>query len=816
MKHFLTTSLLWLFVGIFPAASQNITGTISDNAKNPLAGATVTLHRSADSSVVKLNASDNTGQYFFSGIGPGKYFITGAISGYAIGRSQIFEVGTGDVAVGIITMGKKTDVMKEVVVTAKKPMIEVKADRTIFNVEGSISAVGSDVIELLRKSPGVVVDRDDNIIMSGKNGVNIYIDGRPSPLSGTALSVYLRSIPSSALESIELISNPSAKYDAAGNAGIINIKLKKNNNFGTNGSVNSGYSYGLRAKYNTGFSVNNRNRHTNIYANYNYNHPITENKLYVMRTQGDTSFDQRSTTISRTKGHLFKGGIDYFINKKSSLGFIISGNADSRRTTLYSETPIIYAPTKKIDRWLVADNSNIVSNNSLNFNLNYKYNGTSGRDLDINADYGRYQLRSNQLQPNYYYDANRVAEISRNVYRFLAPSDIDIMSIRADYEQPFKKGRLGYGGKFSDVNSQNDFSQYNIYNTGSFYDSARSNAFSYRENINAAYVNFNREYKTFSWQIGLRIENSNIRGHSTGLTRTAIDWKRYDSVFINNYTDLFPTLSFTFSKNPDNQWGFSFGRRVDRPAYQNMNPFEVKIDEYSSYKGNTELQPQYTNTTGFFHTWHNKLNTRISYSNVKNVFARLIDTVGVSKTFLIYKNVATQKVLSFNISYNIQEKWYGLFANLNAFRSHYYADFGSGRVIDLSVTSLSVNIQQSFKLGRDYTVEMSGFYNSPSIWSGTFKSREIYGMDLFLQKQLFNQKASLRAGVSDLFRTQYWTGVSDFAGQKLTGEYRWEAQQFKINFTCRFGNTQMKAAKQRKTAADEEGKRVQSAGGLGN
>jgi hypothetical protein len=300
------------------------------------------------------------------------------------------------------------------------------------------------------------------------------------------------------------------------------------------------------------------------------------------------------------------------------------------------------------------------------------------------------------------------------------------------------------------------------------------------------------------------------------LVQQGSGWSSYDSGFKKNYTDVFPTFSFTYKKNAVNQWGFSYGRRIDRPAYQNMNPFEVKIDEYSYYKGNTELQPQYTNTIGIFHSYRNTLNTRISYSTVRNVFARLLDTVDASKSFLIYKNVATQKILSLNISYTLQVKWYGLFVNLNAFHSHYYADFGSGRMIDLSVTSVTSNVQQSAKLGRGWTAEMSGFYNSPSVWSGTFKSRELYGMDLFLQKQLFREKANLRFGVSDVFHTQYWKGVSDFAGQLLTAEFRWESQQFKVNFTYRFGNSQMKTAKPGKTAADEEGKRVQSSGDIGN
>jgi hypothetical protein len=186
--------------------------------------------------------------------------------------SPVFEVsGNGDVDVAIVSLTKVNGGLKDVVVTAQKPIVEVKADKTILNVENTINAVGSDALELLRKSPGVLVDKDENVSLAGKTGVQIYIDGKPSPLTGADLAAYLKSLQSSQIESIELITNPSAKYEAAGNAGIINIRLKKNKAFGTNGSINAGYNIGIYPKYNAGLSFNHRNKKVNIFGNYNYN-----------------------------------------------------------------------------------------------------------------------------------------------------------------------------------------------------------------------------------------------------------------------------------------------------------------------------------------------------------------------------------------------------------------------------------------------------------------------------------------------------------------------------------------------------------------
>lgn len=797
--------------------AQKISGYIRDKKNQPVPGTTVILYQIKDSSVVKINACNNQGYYQFTTIAAGSYFIATSTIGYKNANSGIFNFNGSELDIGTIIIEKQTAQLDEVVVTVKKPMIEVKADKTIFNVESSINAVGNDALDLLRKSPGVVIDREDNIIMSGKSGVNIYIDGKPSPLSGDALSAYLRSLPSSSIDAIELISNPSSKFDAAGNAGIINFKLKKVTTSGTNIAINAGFSYGVYAKYVNGFSINNRRKHFNFFGNYNYNNATNENNLHINRTQADTAFDQYSVTIYRNRGHIYKAGFDYFINKKSTLGLIINGNIENDSITLYSSTPIIYAPTNTINRWLVADNRSIIQNHNNNFNLNYKYAATNGSELNMDADYGFYNLYSDQLQPNYYYDASFTNLISQRIFQFIAPSKISIYSFKTDYEQNFLKGKIAFGGKAALVQAANDFVQYAINNNIQIKDSAKSNDFHYSENINAGYLNFSRQYKKLQLQFGVRIENTNIEGQSNGLIKLGSNWQAYDSSFKRNYTNFFPSAAISFNKNTDNIWGISYSRRIDRPAYQDLNPFEIKIDEYSYYKGNTSLRPQYSNSFSLTYAFKNKLNARLNYSLINDVFARLLDTTELVKSFLIKKNVATQKMFSLNINYNLQKDWYRLNVNLNAYSTRYKADFGKGRTIDLGVEAITVNLQQSAFLGKGWTIEMSGFYNSPSIWSGTFRNRELFGLESGVQKKLFKNKGNLKLSVSDLFRTQVWNSSSNFVGQVMDVEYRWESQLFKMNFTYRLGNMQLKSEIQRKTSADEEGKRVNSGpGGLQN
>ena len=801
------------------ATAQKITGTIKDDAGKPLPAATVTLMRTKDSSTAKFTTTAKDGAYHFENFPAGNYFITVSHVGYNSKASAAVTAGIADVNIPEIGMVKSSAQLAAVSVTTTRPIVEVKADKTVVNVEGTINATGNDALELLRKSPGVMVDKDDNLSLAGKNGVQVFIDGKPSPLSGTDLSNYLKSLQASQIESIELITNPSAKYEAAGNAGIINIKFKKNKNLGTNGSVSAGYNISKFAKYNTGIAFNNRNTHANVFGNYNFSEALNESNFLLDRNQGDTFFHQTNTIKSYNKGsHTFKTGVDFFLNKKSTLGAVINGNISDNVVTTAGPLDIIYQPTNTLAKVLYATGDNKNKRTNVNFNMNYRYAVAGGKELNIDADYGFYNIRGNQFQPNNYYDAVTNALLYSNVYRMISPTNIDIYSLKVDYEQNAGKGRLGFGGKFGYVSTVNNFMRYNVYGPVDVYDKDKSNVFDYKENINALYVNYNRQFKGWVLQAGLRGENTDSKGRSTGLKYNSMttQYDNYDSSIHRNYVDLFPSAAVTFNKNPMSQVGLTFSRRIDRPAYQDLNPFEFKINDYTFMKGNTQLRPQYTNSFGLTHTYKYKLTTQLNYSHVKDIFTQLPDTTEKSKSFLTKKNLATQDIVSLNVSYPFSYKKYSLFTNVNSYYSKYKADFGANdRKIDLDVVAVNIFIQNSYKFGKGYTAELSGFFNSPTIWQGVFKSVSMYSVDGGLQKTILKGKGNLKASVSDIFHTLKFKGTSTFSGQTSTASGRWESRQFRVNFTYRFGNSQVKAARQRKNAVEEETKRTQQSGGLG-
>ncbi|NCI49638.1 TonB-dependent receptor [Sediminibacterium roseum] len=817
MPKLFTTLLLQLLI-VAGLQAQTVSGSVKDETGAAVKGATVSLLRAKDSSIAKFGVSNDKGEYLFVNMPAGNYLVNASFTGFSVAFSAPLTLSGADVKVAPLQLSKITSNLGNVTVTSRKPMVEVKADKMVVNVESTINAIGSDALELLRKSPGVSVDKDDNLGLAGKTGVQVYIDGRPSPLGGQDLANYLKTLQSSQIESIELITNPSARYEAAGNAGIINIKLKKNKSLGVNGSVNAGWSIGTFAKYNAGLSLNYRDTKVNLFGTYSYNTGWNEQRLSLKRTVADSSFDQKSLILVNQPSHNVKVGMDYYIDKKSIFGVMVNGSFVDFDAQTNSSTPIAYIPTGVTNRVLVANNKSAGVRNNLNENLNYTFTNTNGNVFALNADHGNYHITGDQLQPNYYYNPGGTTVINSVIYQMMTPSDITINSVKADWDKNLKKGKISFGGKSSFVETDNDFQRYDVFTSGKILDKDRSNRFRYKENINAAYLSYMRPFKTIMIQVGLRMENTNTDGRSTGLKNAGGTYVNYDSSFQRHYTDLFPSASISFTKNPMNQWTLSYSRRIDRPGYQDLNPFENKLDEYTSQKGNINLRPQYTNAYSVTNVYKGKLVSTLSYSHVSDLFTMLLDTASKSKTFISKQNLATQDIVNLSISYPFQKGNFSMFTSVNTNYSHYKADYGSGRIVDLNAFGLNAVIQNNLRFGKTKTwgAELTAFYNAPTVYMGSFEGKSIYSINAGLSKQIMQGKGSIKVSVSDPFNTLKFRGNINFSGQRTELVQQGETRQIRINFNYRFGNNGVKAARQRANSTEEENKRVGSgSGGLG-
>lgn len=798
--------LLFLYPTLLAQSGGAITGKILSEDGEPTAYATVLLLSAVDSTMVKANSSDADGLYELFGVPTGTYFVEVTYVGYAKYDSDSFEYTEGtshNVPNAILRVASEQ--LEEVVVKSTRPLVEVHPDKTVFNVEGSINATGNTALELLRKSPGVVVDNNENIILAGKSGVKIYIDDKPSPLSSEDLANYLKTMQSSEIDNIEIITNPSAKYDAEGNAGIINIRLKKDKSLGTNGSVNLGYRYGKSGKYNASGNVNYRNRDLNIFGSYGFFDGDFENHFMLYREQGGNYYDQVNEMLHANQSHNFKTGADFFLSKKSTIGFLFSGNNAEFSGDGRSVTDIGPLSTGTTESILDAETDRSGKRNNLNFNVNYLFKGENGKTWNVDLDYGRFRNRTTAYQPNRYFDPTHTDVTSQRVNETEAPTDINIYTAKFDHESNLFGGKLGFGAKVSLVETDNTFDFYDIVDGVRLLNIDRSNNFVFDENINAAYVSFQKQLgEKWNFMAGLRMENT----YSTGTLTSALPDN--NSVVERNYTDWFPSSGLTYQINQKNSLRLNYSRRIDRPSYQDLNPFEFKLDELSFQKGNAFLNPQYSNAISLTHTFNYRLNTSISYTHTKDVFTRITKALDDSTSILTFENLATQTNLSLTVSYPFDvNKWWSVYGSLTGYRMHNEAVI-DGDEIDLNAHAMNFYAQNTFLLPQGFKLELSGWYNSPSLWEGNWTTESMYSVDAGIQKKLFNDRATLKVSYTDLFGSQRWGGESTFGALYIRGGGRWESQQIRVNFSYLFGNQQVKSARKRSTGLEDEKSRIKT------
>ncbi|MEP7164349.1 MAG: TonB-dependent receptor [Ferruginibacter sp.] len=808
MKKFflpLLTVLLFISMGSMAQAPGKVAGIVTDQKNAGLGSVTVSLLDAKDSSLVKASVTDAGGNFEIPVSKAGDYLLSYALVGFEKRYSANFSLAAGESkSVTAEALSVSAVKLQGVTINSKKPMIEVKADKTVFNVEASINATGSNALELLQKSPGIQVDNNDNISMKGKTGVKVYVDGKMMQLDTKDLAAYLKSINSNDIEAIEMISNPSAKYDASGNAGIVNIRLKKNKKFGTNGSVNLGFVQGVTPKGNGSVNLNYRDRKINIFGNVGGNLGRYENTLDLYRIQKDTLYDQKSIMHSYDKSINLKAGADYFVNNKNTIGVMATTNFGNNEWSSNGNTDIYYNPTETYIKKLKAFNTLPGSRTNANFNLNYRYADTSGREINFDADYGLFRGTGRSYQPNYYYEKNGNL-FNSIVNRNHTPTDIDIYTAKLDAEQRLGKAKLGYGLKTSFVTTKNTFEFFNDDVNGiPVKQLSQSNAFEYKENVNAAYVNYQRQLNSkWSIQAGLRAEQTN----SDGTLTRADGIIQADNKVKTNYLDFFPSAAVTWNINQKHNLNLTYSRRIDRPTYQDLNPFENKLDELTYEKGNAFLRPQYTDNVELTHTFMGMINTTVGYSHVKDYATQATDTIG-NATFVQQKNLAKQEIINFNIgSPTSINKWWNGYANIWYNYQMFSGTIGDNKVNN-NVSSYGAYLQQSFTLGHSYTAEVSGWYNGPSVWGGTWKTKPQGGVDVGLQKQLFQKKASIKLSATDIFHTAPWKATNDFGGLYIKGGGSWESQTFRVSFSWRFGNSQVKSQRERQTGLESESKRI--------
>ncbi|MFZ6025277.1 MAG: TonB-dependent receptor domain-containing protein [Bacteroidota bacterium] len=793
------------------AQTAKINGAVSGSQK-PVEAASVGILRARDSAIVKMAVTDKTGQFEAEKLAAGKYLVMIQSVGYMKYYSPVFNLANGQsYTVQPITLTNISKELQGVMVTSKKPMIEQKLDRTIINVDASPTNAGATVLEVLEKSPGISVDKDGNISLKGKQGVVVLIDGKPTYLGAQDLANMLRNMASSNLETIELMTNPPARFDASGNSGVINIKTRKTKTMGYNASITTGFTQGVLPKTNNSFNLNYRQNKINFFANASHNYTENFGNIKIdrnFRNQNTgallTTFDQLAKNDRVFNSYNYKAGFDYFMNKKTTLGLVVNGYNSVGDEYTYNTTYIKDPAGSILTRTQAINDINLKFKNvGLNANLRHVFDST-GKELTIDADYINYNQNNKQVLSNEFFDHMGNVKSPGEILRGILPASINIYSFKADYAQSMK-GQMKFeaGLKTSYVHTDNDAQYANWNGTQFINDVTRSNHFLYKENINAAYLNFSKQFnKKWSAQLGLRAENTNITGNqlTTG------------EVFKRNYTQVFPTAYIGYTANDKNQFALSYGRRIDRPNYQDLNPFYYFLDKYTYQVGNPYLRPQFSHNIELAHTYSGVLNTSLNYSRTNDILQDVLEQIdSTNSSFIRKSNIARRQNLGASISLGMPvTKWFRTNVYVNVFYNHFKGMVNNGE-ISVGATSFMTNISNQFTFPKGWGAEVSGFYRTQGV-EGVLVARPMGGLNIGFTKQVLKNKGMIRLVVRDVLYTQIFRGYSKYQNVDVTIRQNRDSRVVNLSFTYRFSKGKT-AAQRKRGGANEEQNRVNLGGG---
>jgi iron complex outermembrane receptor protein len=797
--------LFFLFLFNYLPAQQpgkrSIRITVIDEQKNLLSGSTVYL-LGPDSVVVHSGSANTSGVIDFIELNAGKYRLKATRTGYEDGISGWIDLEKNTSFSDIITLKAKGGVLKDVTVTSKKPPIQFLPDKTVINPEANITNAGATLMDVLEKSPGITVSKDGNIIMKGKPAVSVLIDGKPTQLSGTDLQSYLSGISASQVDVIELIENPGARYDASGNAGIINIKLKSNRQKGFNGSINISAGQGIYPKTGHSLNLNYRNGKVNWFLNYGIRSSTEQNDIYTLRkyvntkNQDSVLLEQPNITKNSVFGQNIKTGFDFFVNQKTTLGLVFSGGQFTRKSTSFS--PIDWMdPNHHIDSsintWGI--NNSTLKRGGININGKHKIDDKS--ELTADLDYVRF---TNNVDQNYQTQlataGSDILITSGNI-----PSKLDIYTAKVDYSRHFS-GFLLESGLKTAINKTDNLADY-FYNDGSNWqpDLNRSNHFLYDERISAAYASIDAEKGKWHWQTGLRYEYTSYKAHQLGNAIVK------DSSFRKNYGSLFPSAFLSYQADSNNVITIRLGRRIDRPPFQYLNPFMTILNKYTYEAGNPYINPQYTWNFSLAHTYRQKLTTEISYSYLKDYFSQIfvLDTISnANRNIMIYTRGNVGSFQNFGITETLQQpltSWWNLTAvagfNHKIIKGVVWAP------IEARISQLILNINNQFQLKKGWSFELSGYYQTKSQIDLQEWLKPQGELDAGVSKQILKSKGTVRLTVRDITFFQNYSGYSTFQNAYEPFTIKWDSRVVRLSFSWRFGKAMKPVNRSEGGATDE-------------
>ncbi len=804
-------------LGLLNVNAQTTRGRISvmitGEQKQAVENATKELLKSKDSSLVKVAISDKSGLAEFDNIRMGEYLIKVSYVNFKTQYSSAFALTEARATIQLpaIEMQAAPAQVNEVVVTGRKPFIQKLSDRLVVNVENSIVSAGSSAMDVLERSPGVSVDQNDAIGLRGRQGVIIMIDGKPTPLTGADLANYLRGLPSNAIERIDIITNPSARYDASGNSGIIDIRMKKDQKLGFNGTITAGYGQGIYPKANAGTTFNYRDKKINLFGNYNYSYRMNLNHLILDRNfYTNTLYSGGDLKDNYTKTpsgfHAIRIGADFFPDKKNIIGFVLTRNNSNFDTRTNNHSIVVDAQRQSASTFQTqainnADNQNTIAN----INFKHAFN-TTGQELTADADYGEYHSASLSSTATQYYKLNGSQQQPSYTLNGDQKGKLTLKTAKIDFTNPMKNGaRFETGAKTSYVSSDNDAKFFDVSNGTPLDDVNKTNRFFYEEYNNAGYFNFSKEYKKFNFQLGLRGEHTHLKTHQ-------VKGNRY---FDSSYLQLFPSAYFNYKIKEDQTLGVSVSRRIDRPGYSQLNPFLFLIDVTTYSTGSPSLLPQFTwsyelnytvkginFTFGYSHTTNSQ---NVAIARFKDVFPAIPQDDNV--TVQIPINLSTSEYYGLTVSapLRISKQW-NMINNANLYYNKFNGTLGDTR-LNNGRPAFDYRVNNTFTLGKGWIAELNGNVSTGGQY-GFMVLDPLWGLAAGIQKTILKGQGTVRFNITDMFWTNLPKAVITYNNYIEKWRAYRETRVANLSFSYRFGKNTVQAARRRTTASEEERQRA--------
>jgi hypothetical protein len=783
---------------------SSISGKLLDALQNEVVYASIALIKN-DSTLINSTISGINGEFKMLNIEVGTYKLIINHIEFEDYTSEFFRVENAEnKIIANIILKPSTNTLDEVVITHKKALVEVKADKLIFNVASSPSASGTNGLDLLKKSPGVTLDIDNNISLLGKENVQMYINGIQSRLSGSDLTSFLQSLTSDTIDSIEIISNPPAKYDAEGTGGIINIRMKKNIATGFNGNATSSFTKGLEYKYSNNVSLNfgSKSVKTNFDITQSYNNDL---ELF-----DDDKQQNNALLLLNSKENKIRKGINFGFGVEAQLSenqilnlsgraiFNTSNNALNSNTDIYQDSPRMFTEILNSKSFLDGHSSNYI------FNLNHLWNTSRTSTLSTNFSLGKYDTKKNTFQPNTYFETDGETIIETDDSTFDANTNINLWSAKIDYDKDWNNTTLSIGFKYARIVTKNNFAFYNFENNTPILDPTKSNDFNYTENVAAFYTNLNLKLSgTVTLNAGIRVENTDSRG--TLISEIDIENKDVP----RNYTDFFPNIGISFDNQKNHSLSLNVGRRITRPNYQDLNPFETPTSQLTVWKGNPFLKPNYIMNYQASYSYNKELIVTTSYSKTKDFFARIVEVLNENNTQIIPRNMQKAENYAISASYPVAVNKFWDFIVFGNVSYQIFNGNVEGTIVDLKNTRWSYRIQNNIKLPHDILVDVTFNQNSKWIWRGSAFIEGTKGLSFGIRKEFFDKKLQIRITGSDIFRTETdYPYFLDYGGLVINGVYTDDSRRFGLGATYKFGNQKAKTKNKTNSALEDELNRI--------